>query len=81
MILRERNKEESEHMKLNKYKVAGAVSIILLAITPWLNKVVNIMFRSNVQNKIGFGSECLLWLFPIMILGLMDALLDKKHNM
>ncbi|MFV0395133.1 MAG: hypothetical protein ACK5LC_12200 [Coprobacillaceae bacterium] len=67
-------------MKLNKYKVAGTLSIILLIITPWLNQLVNIMFRGNVHDRAGFGSECLLWLFPIMIVGLVDAILGEKHN-
>lgn len=67
-------------MKVNKYKVAGAISIILLIITPWLNKIVNIIFRSNLNDKVGFGSECLLWLFPIMILGLFDALSGDKRK-
>lgn len=67
-------------MKINKYKVAGVISIILLIITPWLNKIVNIMFRNTMPNQKGFGSECLLWLFPIMIIGLVDALLGEKDH-
>jgi hypothetical protein len=67
-------------MKLNKYKVVGVISIALLIITPWLNKIVNIIFRSSEYAKVGFGSECLLWLFPIMVMGLMDAILGEKNN-
>lgn len=64
-------------LKINKYKLVAATSIILLVLTPWLNRIVNTFFRSGNAQQHGFGSECLLWLFPIMVLGLVDALNSK----
>lgn len=61
-------------LKINKYKVATVLSIALLVITPMINKIVNAMFRSGVDQQAGFGSECLLWLFPIMVVGLLEAM-------
>lgn len=66
-----------KQLKINKYKVAFVVSMILLVLTPMVNKIVNTMFRSGIDQQTGFGSECLLWLFPIMVIGLMDAVSNK----
>lgn len=68
-----------KQLKINKYKVAVVMSIILLVLTPMVNKIVNILFRSGIERQVGFGSECLLWLFPIMIIGLMDAISNKME--
>lgn len=66
-----------KQLRINKYKVATVISLFLLVITPMMNKLVNAMFRSGVDQQSGFGSECLLWLFPIMVVGLLEAVSNK----
>ncbi|WP_249029570.1 hypothetical protein [Tannockella kyphosi] len=56
-------------MKINKYRVVTVLSLGLLLLTPVLNIFVN-MF---VRQKAGVGSECLLWLFPLLVLALYDS--------
>lgn len=65
-------------LKINKYKLAVVTSMILLVFTPWINGFVNALYRSGTSQQHGFGSECLLWLFPIMVLGLIDAFSTKN---
>ncbi len=57
-------------MKLNMYKVLLATSVVLLVLTPIVNHMVNFFIRSQS----GFGSECLLWILPIVVLGLLDTI-------
>lgn len=38
------------------------ISAILLAMTPWFVDIVN---ETRAVN--GFGGECLIWLFPLLI--------------
>lgn len=56
-------------MKVNKYRVVTVLSLMLLILTP----IINIYVNTYIRQKSGFGSECLLWLFPLLVLALYDS--------
>ncbi len=59
--------------KLNIKKVLLVISVVLLISTPIINNIVNIF----VRNSGGMGSECLLWIFPILGLAAIES---QKEN-